>query len=260
MTEVSPDASPPASPRSLAASRSRNLIVFFAAVASVALAARLGFWQLDRASQKLALQSRMEARGAEPALPASALARRAEGVEAQVARRVELSGRWLVERTVFLDNRQMEDKVGFYVVTPLLLDGTNDAVLVQRGWAPRNSSERTALPTMATPQGRVRVEGTIEATPPRLLELSPGASGPIRQNVDPLPYARETGLPLLPLAIVERATPANAGDGLDRAWPAPAANVQMHYGYAFQWFAIAGVIVFLYVWFRIVRPCQRRRA
>jgi surfeit locus 1 family protein len=33
----------------------------------------------------------------------------------------------------------------------------------------------------------------------------------------------------------------------------------MHYGYAFQWFAIGTMIAFLYVWFRIVRPRQSRR-
>ncbi len=45
-----------------------------------------------------------------------------------------------------------------------------------------------------------------------------------------------------------------AADGLLRHWPAPAINVQMHYGYAFQWFALAAGIAFLYVWHRFIRP------
>ena len=260
MTESERDADGQTAARPRSGSRSRHLFVLVVALASVALAARLGFWQLDRAAQKLALQARLESRGTEPALPASALARRPDEVDAQAYRQVDLSGRWLAERTVFLDNRQMQDKVGFFVVTPLLLDGSREAVLVQRGWAPRNFGERTALPAIATPSGRVEVEGTVEAAPARLFEFSAGASGPIRQNIDPISFARETGLALLPLAIVERATTANAQDGLERHWPAPATNVQMHYGYAFQWFAIGSVIAFLYVWFRILRPRRRRRA
>lgn len=258
MIEGVRDADSRASLRPRAGSRRRDLLVLVVALAGVALAARLGFWQLDRAAQKLDLQARLEARGAQPALTASALARRPEDVAAQAYRRVGLSGHWLAERTVFLDNRQMQDKVGFFVVTPLLLDGSREAVLVQRGWAPRNFGERTALPTITTPSDRVDVEGTVEAAPARLFEFSAGASGPIRQNIDPVSFARETGLALLPLAIVERATPANAQDGLERHWPAPATNVQMHYGYAFQWFAIGSVIAFLYVWFRILRPRRRR--
>ena len=113
---------------------------------------------------------------------------------------------------------------------------------------------------MASRPGRVTVEGSVEAAPPRLFEFSAAASGAIRQNIDPVSFARETGLPLLPLVIVEDATPANAGDGLERNWSPPATDVQMHYGYAFQWFAIGAGIVFLYVRFRIVRPRERRRA
>ncbi len=48
-----------------------------------------------------------------------------------------------------------------------------------------------------------------------------------------------------------------APDGLVRHWPAPATDVQKHYGYAVQWFAIAAGIVFLYVWHRFIRPGRR---
>ena len=37
-------------------------------------------------------------------------------------------------------------------------------------------------------------------------------------------------------------------------WPAPAVNVQKHYGYAFQWFAMSALVVGLYVWFQLIRP------
>ena len=244
----------------LAGSRSRDVLVVLAALASVALAARLGVWQLDRAAQKEALQARLEAREREPPLAASALARRPEDVAVQTYRRVGLGGHWIAERTVFLDNRQMQDKVGFFVVTPLLLDASHDAVLVQRGWVARNFNERTALPAIMTPSGHVDVEGTVVTAPARLFEFSAAASGAIRQNIAAASFAHETGLALLPLAILQSATAANAHDGLDRRWPPPATDVQMHYGYAFQWFAIGTVIAFLYVWFRIVRPRQRRRA
>jgi surfeit locus 1 family protein len=237
----------------------RKVVVALAALAAVALALRLGFWQLDRAAQKIALQASLDARGREPPLTAAELARDAAAVPAQAFRRVRLAGTWATERTVYLDNRQMDGKVGFFVVTPLRLEGGGESVLVQRGWVARNFDQRTLLPPVVTPSSRVEVEGRIAATPSRMLEFEAAASGPIRQNVEVASFARETGLALLPLAVIESATSIPSHDGLERHWPPPATDVQKHYGYAFQWFAIATAIAVLYVWFRIIRPRQRRR-
>jgi len=236
-----------------------KVVVLLAALAAIALALRLGFWQLDRAAQKVALQAALDERGREPPLTAAELARHAAAVPAQVSRRARLAGTWVAERTVYLDNRQMDGKVGFFVVTPLRLEGAREAVLVQRGWVARNFEQRTALPPVPTPGGRVEVVGRVAETPSRMYELEAAASGAIRQNVDVASFARETGLELLPLAVIESATSPPSRDGLERRWPPPATDVQKHYGYAFQWFAIAAAIVVLYVWFRIVRPRQRRR-
>jgi len=234
--------------------RWRAAAVVLATVAGVALATRLGFWQLDRAHQKIALQASLEARAREPALDAATLARTQEAVEAQNHRPVVLHGRWIGDRAVFLDNRQMDGKVGFYVVTPLAVAAPPGVVLVQRGWAPRNFSDRNALPRIDTPLEPVTVDGIVAPEPSRLFEFVAAASGPIRQNLDIASFARETGLALLPLTVVQLDSPSAAADGLVRHWPRPAADVQMHYGYAAQWFAIAAGIAFLYVWHRFIRP------
>jgi surfeit locus 1 family protein len=42
-------------------------------------------------------------------------------------------------------------------------------------------------------------------------------------------------------------------EGLLREWPVLGSGVDKHYGYAFQWFALSGLIAILYVWFQIVR-------
>lgn len=235
----------------------RELVVIVAALIAVVVTGRMGLWQLDRATQKLAIQSTLDARGALAPLDAGSLARDVSAAESQSYRRVSLDGRWLQGRTVFLDNRPMEGKVGFIVVTPLALDD-GKSVLVQRGWLPRNFAERTALPDVATPTGRVRIEGTVALRPPRLFEFSNASSGPIRQNLDLPSFARETGLDLLPLVVVQQEGPGGISDGLVRRWPPPATDVQKHQGYAFQWFALAAVIIVLYVWHRLIRPRFRR--
>ena len=236
--------------------------VLLATLLGVAVAVRLAVWQLDRAAQKLAMQTALDARATLPVLEAAQLAADASGAEPQHYRRVSLRGRWLAERTVFLDNRQMNGRVGFFVVTPLQLAApvdSSDAVLVQRGWAPRDLLDRTQLPKLVTPAGDVDVVGLIAPPPAKLYEFQSAGEGTIRQNLDLTSFARETGLRLRPLSVLQSDSSATAGDGLLRQWPRPALDVHKNYGYAFQWFALGALMTGLYVWFQLIRPRLRRR-
>jgi surfeit locus 1 family protein len=231
----------------------RTWLVLVAALLAAAGTARLGVWQLDRAATKNQLQAELMAQRALPALTGAALPADAAAARAQPQRAVVLAGRWLAERTVYLDNRPMAGRTGFYAVTPLQLDD-GSAVLVQRGWLPRDQVDRTriSLPPLATTQ--VVVQGRIVPALPRLYELGAAGQGAIRQNLDLESYARETALPLRPWAVVQEDGPTPPQDGLLRQWPEPAADVQKHYGYAFQWFALCALILGLYVWFQLIRP------
>lgn len=231
------------------------------------LTASLGFWQLRRADQKLAYQAQLDARAALPALDgASLLQTMGEAERARLQhRQVVLRGEWLPAYTVYLDNRQMQARPGFYVLTPLRLagqmaPGQPQTVLVQRGWAPRNFEDRLALPELQTPAGTVQVQGRVAGQPARLFELqtSAGSSGVsrIRQNLDTDGYAQETSQALAALTVVQTGP---ASEGLLRDWPVVGSGVEKHYGYAFQWFGLCSLIAILYVWFQIVRRVLRRR-
>ncbi|CAN7183329.1 SURF1 family protein [Rhizobacter sp. LjRoot28] len=242
--------------------RWRQAVVLLATLVGVAVTARLGLWQLDRAGQKAALQAALDARAGEPALAPSALAASAEEAVGQHYRRVRLRGEWVPSHTLFLENRQMKGQPGFFVVTPLRLPGDAGAVLVQRGWAPRDIRDRQIVPEVPTPEGPVEVLGQVAPPPGRLYEFDgTAASGPIRQNLDVAQFALETGLALRPLSVVQvEGSPAAAGDGLRRDWPAPAVDIQKHHGYAFQWFALCALMTGLYVWFQLIRPRLPSRA
>ena len=242
-------------------SRRARVVVLLAALLGVGLTARLGWWQLDRAAEKSQLQARVDQRGVMPPLPAAQLARRSDQAIEQQHRRIVLLGRWLPEHTVYLENRQMNGRPGFFVVTPLVL-APGDAVLVQRGWMPRDFMERSRLQPLPTPEGEVSVQGRVAAWPSKLFDFSAGASasarGAIRQNVDMDELARATGLALRPLSIQQTddavggsVTPA---DGLLRLWPVVNLDTSKHHGYAFQWFALSALIAGLYAWFEWIRP------
>ncbi len=237
----------------------RRLIPLLAALALAAATARLGLWQLDRAAQKVALQQDLQRQRALPPLAQSDLPDSAAAVLQQQHRLVQLRGRWLAQHNIYLDNRPMAGRAGLLAVTPLQLsDGT--ALLVQRGWMPRDMAERTRIAVPGAPAGEVEVLGRIAPTLSQAYELGAAASGAIRQNLDLAAYARETRLPLRPLALVQEDGKHTPADGLLRQWPQPAADVHKHYGYAFQWFALCALTAFLYVWFQFIRPHRQARA
>jgi surfeit locus 1 family protein len=235
----------------------RRAVVLLATLVAVALTARLGVWQLDRAAQKQALQDSLRTRGALPPLAGAQLAHDAGQAAGQHDRRIVVAGRWLPERTVFLDNRQMDGRPGFFVLTPLLL-APGDAVLVQRGWTPRDPQDRARLPKVPTPAGEVRLEGSVAPPPSKLYAFASEERGPLRQNLDVDAYASEIGVALRPLSVRQQSD-AEVPDGLLRHWPAPAADIHKHHGYAFQWFALSLLLTGLYVWFQLLAPWRERR-
>jgi surfeit locus 1 family protein len=229
----------------------RFWLVALAALLAATLTLRLGLWQLSRADQKQAMQARMDQQSVLPPLGNDALATTKVDASADLLhRRIRLQGRWLGEHTVFLDNRQMAGKPGFYVLTPLQLIPSGLTVVIQRGWVQRNFSDRNALPAVPAPGGEVQIEGRIAPAPGKLYEFDGTQQGKIRQNLDLARFKAEVGLPLAALTVTQSGPPA---DGLLRDWPAIDYGVEKHLGYAFQWFALCALITGLFVWFQVIR-------
>ena len=225
------------------------------------ITARLSWWQLSRAHTKETLAEAIVTQAQREPLTAGELPRTTAEREAQLYRRIQISGRWLSQHTVYLDNRQMDGRPGFFVMTPLLLDD-GSAVLVQRGWMPRDFMQRDRITPPPTAQDVVAFVGRIAPPPARLLELDTAGGGPIRQNLVLDEFGLETRLRLRPLNLLQL-TPAvpegAAPDALRRDWPLPAADVHKHYGYAFQWAALCLLTLVLALWFLWIQPARLAR-
>lgn len=205
---------------------------------------------MSRAAQKEDLQSTMVAQGHQAPLDAAALALGTD-LSTNLYRSVSVTGTWVAEHTVYLDNRQMDGKVGFFVFTPLWVQPDGPVVMVQRGWVARNFESRADVPVVQTPTGWVRVEGQIAPPPSKLYEPGVPGLGLIRQNLDLMQFRQQTGLELSDFTVRQTGP---ASEGLRRDWPAVALGVEKHYGYAFQWFAMSALVLGLYVWFQFFRP------
>jgi surfeit locus 1 family protein len=219
------------------------------ALLGLAVTFSLGSWQLSRAAQKEAVYAAIQSQHTRPAVGVADLTVSTKADDL-LHRQVRLRGEWVAQNTVFLDNRQMHDLAGFYVVTPLRLTGSNSVILVQRGWVARNFLDRTSLPVVDSPAGEVEVEGRMAPPPSKLYAFAGGEVGAIRQNLDLAEFSAETGLALLPLSVLQSGPTEGR---LQRDWPAANLGVEKHHGYAFQWFGLSALIAILYVWFQIVR-------
>lgn len=196
-------------------------------LALVLLFARLGVWQLDRLDERRERNERVEARMELPAEPI-------EVVDDEY-RRVAVDGTWDDDATVFIRSRSYQGRPGFHVVTPVVLDGGDEAVLVNRGWVP----DAEAPPV----SGPAHVEGIVRAPQVR------GSIGPrdpddgVLTQLARLDVARvqqQYGRELLPRYVELQ---AEVEPGADPPYPVdpPDLGEGSHLSYAGQWFIFATI-------------------
>jgi surfeit locus 1 family protein len=226
-------------------------IPLLATLVVVAGAARLGFWQLERAAEKQALQDQYRERGGAPVQPVSL-----QPMDAQAIRfyRVSATGEYRSGHQILIDNRIHEGRAGFHVVTPLRLAGGEMHVLVNRGWVPWRA-DRTSVPAIDTPEGMVEVRGRADlpARPGLVLGDGPEAAdgSGVWQYLDLERYAGQVPFPIQPFVI--RLDP-DSGGGFVRSWPEHEDHwIARHRAYALQWFSLAVLAAATYLFLRIRR-------
>ncbi len=231
---------PNAGPRPVV--RRSRFVPALATFAAIAVFVTAGNWQRDRMHQKEALAGQLAVAAAAPAQP---LPRNEADWTAWRFRVVELTGRYDAERQILVDNRVHAGRTGYHVITPLHLDDGR-AVLVNRGFAAAGAT-RADRPVATPPAGPVRLQGRINPSPARYLELGETTpSGNLWQNLDPARFAAHSGLPVLPI-VVEQID--GAADGLLRDWPPPDMGIEKHRIYMMQWYAFAALAFGLWAWF-----------
>ncbi len=211
-------------------------------VAGIGIA--LGNWQTRRAEEKIAIADAIAARNQLDPLPVRALPENAVPGE---FRPVTVSGSFVREWPVYLDNRPLNGRAGFYLLMPLRVTGSERVVLVLRGWFPRDPQDRQRLPSIPVPQDEVNVTGRVRTSVGKLMQLgetpalTPGA---VVQNVGIEALATASRLPLQNF-IIEQTN--DLGDGLVRDWPLPSAGVDSHRAYAFQWYALSAAAFLFFI-------------
>lgn len=187
----------------------------------VVLGLALGVWQWDRADQKRDYLARLE----------QAPALESPGETPPEGAHITLSGEYLPDETLFLDNRVVEGRVGVAVLTPFR-DDEGRLWLVQRGFLPTQGARAT--PEVETPSERVSVEGQWQPANDDALVFGENREGDRLQRID------HQAWPSLPEFAFEGWLHLDAGAGMLKPWWEP--NVMppsRHLGYAVQWWGLS---------------------
>ncbi|MES9973952.1 MAG: SURF1 family protein [Candidatus Thiodiazotropha sp.] len=206
----------------------------------------LGLWQLDRAEQKRNQGSSLEMRRKQPPVSLNGPHPDAEQLR---FRQVVAHGRYLIDKSVLIENRKHQGKTGFHLVTPLRLQGSGRTLLVNRGWIAHDQIDQ-ALAAVDVGE-TLTVHGEVRIPQPPAIELK--QKGAASADTTPrwpfltLEHFRDwSGLDIAPFVVLQSPQDAH---GFVRQWPHPRVSDIMHIGYAIQWFAFA--IITLLIWIRL---------
>lgn len=221
--------------------RFRRLVPPVAAIILIVAFANLGFWQLERAAEK----EERTALFADDA-PATRLSDLGDPV---LYRRVEAYGRYLPETQVLVDNIVRTPRIGYYVITALETAPDAPLLLVNRGWVEK-PPRRDELPDIEADGGWRTVRGRVGNLPRvgiRSGDAFAGAEGWPRIGVYPTTaeVAAQFGRDVRPFVLL---LDPGESDGFLRQWQPQESGPLMHYGYAFQWFAMCAAVVAVSIW------------
>lgn len=209
----------------------------------------LSCWQWQRAGEKQALLTRMAAQAALPALDWAA-ASRAGG--AQAGRQVRLSGHFLPDYRVALDNRMHQGKAGLDIYMAFLPQGSDRAVLVDLGWAPTDRDNGPAVPVRIPSDivltGRMRLPSAFVTLGAPELRDGLWRAG----RIEPAVWAARWRQPLVPWLLAPEHPLTGGYSHTPVAALAVAITPDRHRAYAFQWLALA--VAWLACWGFAWRP------
>lgn len=137
-----------------------------AMICCLAAAVGLGLWQFDAWHiHRVDAASNLSAQ--KPATLSTVMGGDSPFPGRSVGRQVTFGGTWVGASTLYVSDRYLGNRSGYWVVTPVFVDGTRSAMPVVRGWSPTHTS--------TIPVGRVSITGWLQPSE---------GLGPLDQNPD----------------------------------------------------------------------------
>lgn len=229
-----------------------NWSMIILAALFVLLFTRLGFWQIHRADEKkqmLAAQAVHVAQAPVKWDPAQKLPLQYQ--------RVSLKGNYL--STIFLlDNQHHHHQFGYDVLSPLLLDD-GSVVIIDRGWIPGDNTRRS-FPKVDSPEGVIELQGSVYFPSKNQWLLGPA----LEEKENNITVLERMDAKLLRKILQKKVYPfiirLDKHDvyGFVREWAIVSMPPERHLAYALQWFAMALVILIIFVALNLKKKNEKK--
>lgn len=219
---------------------------------------RLGMWQLDRLTQRREVNARIAARVNAPPVE---LTGQPLDLEEYEYRPVIVRGEYDLSQQITIRNRILNGVPGADILTPLRITGSDQSVLVNRGWVPLEQAHHESLEQFAV-NGPVSITGIIRKPRTREGGLMPVDQQPQRGRLDVwfrpdvAKIAQQVPYPLLPFYVEQTPT----SDSMDLPLPHSTVDYRSegsHLGYALQWFAFTAILLGGYAALVVTRSTAR---
>ncbi|MEZ4767427.1 MAG: SURF1 family protein [Caldilineales bacterium] len=243
----------------------RYIAITLFVLLAMAVMARLGVWQLDRRQQRLAHNADLIAKLAQPPLSlnevAAGLAAVPEDRDEIRNTRAVASGRFDYDHQLLLVQQVYQDSLGSRLLTPLLLNGTGKAVMVDRGWIPLSSDDPDPAhwAQYNADTGPVEVRGFMQPSQRVGRPAEVNADQPARltwYQADLPAIAPQMPYEILPVYLLQSPDAAGNLTPPYRVDPEVDLSEGPHLGYAIQWFSFAIVAGVVYV--RVVSQREKK--
>ena len=209
-------------------------------VATLALLISLGFWQLDRANEKRAIENQIaRANSGDVELINSV-----EFLKEKEYYHVRLQGVYIDDKQFIYDNQIVDQISGYYVLTPFVLKGDSEAILINRGFIPWNG-RRDKLADIDVGAKLTEVKVQI-SKPVKRMELEASEiAGEFPVLIQALDLDDMSTIAALDFINVVGLLSPESENGFVRQWEPYTGSIERHIGYAVQWFLMAFVLAFI---------------
>jgi cytochrome oxidase assembly protein ShyY1 len=207
----------------------------------------LGLWQLEREQQKLDAEKVYETRSANEPTDVSSIDWTNPDLN-WIA--IRATGFFDNTRQLLLDNRILNSVVGYEVISPFYTD--DRVLLVNRGWIAQGPS-RQSLPELGLTEEQITITGHIYVPDGELITL--GAEEAVTDRWPKV--IQSVDIQVLSSVMDEAFEPhivrldESSTAVLQTNWTAINMRPEVHRAYAVQWFVMASVLMFLYLFFSI---------
>ncbi len=227
------------------------------AVVAIAVFIRLGFWQLDRLAQRRAYNAEVSSRISMSPVDVNTITLPSDPTQLNY-RSAVATGQYDYSHQVALGGQVFNGQVGVHLLTPLRLTGSNEVILVDRGWIPEVDINRSSWEKYSQ-QGTVSLSGRLMVPVNTALRLSlpPNQSGPadIVPSINLAYIGQQAGSNLLPVYLI--AAPQAGSTGPQASLSPVDLTDGPHLSYAIQWFTFAAGLAIGYPVYLIFRKRKK---